>query len=202
MKYRKPGRTRTTKSGIKKQNRQMQRSTVKMRGVVDAVVRDQNWSDKLYEVSVFSVWESVVGEEIARQSAPVSLSDGILRVEVAHQVFATELSVMKTEILAKFQKKLESVNDRRQRSVRRNRLVDIHFRLNPNISKIRNGENVTKSESTQQQTDQNHQKNSKPIPPELQGRIEAAVSVVNDAELREALRSLFITLCGDIESTD
>ncbi len=173
--------------------------TVKMQGVVEAVVRDRKWDDKLYEVSVFSVWESVVGEAIAKQSVPVSLSDGILRVEVAHQVYANELSVMKTEILSKLQKKLDSVNDQRRKPIRKNRVVDIHFRLNPHISKMRNGENGTKSESSQQQTDQDIRKNSKPISPELMDRIEAAVSEVSDAELREALKSLFISQCSDVE---
>ena len=203
MKHRKPKRTHTTKSGIKKQNLQMQLGgTVKMQGVVEAVVRDRKWGDKLYEVSVFDVWESVVGEAIAKQSVPVSLSDGILWVEVAHQVYATELSVMKTEIMSKLQKKLENVNEQRREPVPKNRVIDIHFRLNPHIFKMRNGENETKSESSQQQTDQDIRKKSKPIPPEMLDRIEAAVSVVSDSELREALKSLFITQCGDMESTD
>lgn len=181
---------------------QRQRGTVKMQGVVETVVRDRKWDDKLYEVSVFNVWESVVGKAIAKHSVPVSLSDGILRVEVAHQVYANELSVMKTEILSKLQKKLDSVNDRRRRPVRPNRVVDVHFRLNPYISKMRNGENGTKSESSHRQKDQDIRMNSKSISPELMDRIEAAVSVVSDAELREALKSLFITQCGDIESTE
>lgn len=202
MKHRKPKRTHTTKSGIKKQSMQMQRGgTVKMQGVVAAVVSDRKWADKLYEVSVFDVWESVVGEAIARQSAPVSLSDGILRVEVAHQVYANELSLMKTEILSKLQKKLESANDRRRGPIPKNRVIDIHFRMNPHIFKMKNG-NGTKPELKQLQTDQDIRKKSKSISPELLDRIEAAVSVVSDPELREALKSLFITQCGDMESTD
>ena len=171
---------------------QRQRGTVKMQGVVEAVVRDRKWDDKLYEISVFDVWESVVGEAIARQSVPVSLSDGILRVEVGHPAYADELSVMKTEYLSKLEKKLESLNDRRRKPIRPNRVVDIRCSLNPHISKKRNGENGTKSESSQKQT---VRKNSEPISPELLDRIEAAVSEVSDAELREALKSLFITQC-------
>ena len=187
---------KSTKSGIKKKSRQRQRGTVKMQGVVEAVVRDRKWEDKLNEVRVFDVWESVVGEAIARQSVPVSLSNGILQVDVVHQVYANELSVMKTEILSKLQKKLESLNDRRRKPIRPNRVVDIHFRLNPHICKKRNGENGTKSESSQKQT---VRKNSEPISPELLARIEAAVAEVSDAELREALKSLFITQCSDLE---
>lgn len=202
MKHRKFRRTHTTKSGIKQKSRQRQRGTVKMQGVVEAIVRDRKWEDKLYEVSVFNVWESVVGEDIAKQSVPVSLSNGILRVEVVHQVYTNELSVMKTEILSKLQKKLESVNARRRKPIRKNRVVDIYFRFNPYISIMRNGESETKSESSHRQKDQDIRMNSKPISPELMDRIEAAVSVVSDAELREALKSLFITQCGDIESAE
>ena len=202
MKYRKFSRTHAGKSGIKKQNKQKQRGgTVKMQGALDAVVRSRGWSDKLYERSVFDVWKSVVGHAIAAQTAPIMLLDGVLRVDVAHQVYANELSLMKTDILSKLEKKLEGLNSLGRRFDPKDRVVDIRFRLNPRISQVKNGENGDKSESSLQKID-DIQKGTKSISPELLDQIETVVSVVNDAELREALKSLFITQCGGIKSTE
>ena len=173
-----------------------------MKSVVETMVREREWADKLYEMSVFDVWESVVGEAIAGQTAPVLLLDGVLRVEVAHQVYATELSVMKTEILSKLKKKLEGINSLGRRSDHKNKVYDIRFRLNPHISNVKKSEKETKPEKDQQQMDDDIQKNIKSISPELLERIEVAVSVVNDYDLREALKTLFLTQCGDIKSTE
>ena len=195
MRHWKFRRTHTGKSGVENRSTRIQ-------SVVETVVRDREWSDKLYEMSVFDVWESVVGKAIAGQTAPVLLLDGVLRVDVAHQVYANELSLMKTEILAKIGKKLEGLNSLGRRFDPKNRVVDIRFRLNPHISKVQNGENRTKSELSQQQTESANDPNIESIPPELQERIEAAVSVVNDNDLREALKTLFLTQCRDMESTE
>ena len=195
MRHRKFRRTHTGNSHVGKRSTRMQ-------SVVETVARTRGWSDKLYERSVFNVWESVVGHAIAAQTAPVTLLDGVLRVDVAHQVYANELSVMKTEILSKLEKKLEGVNLRRRRDIPQKKVVDIRFRLNPHISQVKNGENGDKSEASQQQKVDDIRKNAKSIPPEIKERVDTAVSVVSDAELREALKSLFITQSGDMESTE
>ena len=192
MKHRKFGRINT---------REQKRST-RMQSVVETMVRDREWANKLYEMSVFDVWKSVVGEAIAGQTAPVLLLDGVLRVDVAHQVYANELSLMKTEILSKLEKKLEGLNSLGRRFDPKNKVFDIRFRLNPYISKVKNCENGIKPETDQQQKVDDIQKDTKSISPELLDRIEAAVSVVNDYDLREALKTLFLTQCDDIESTE
>ncbi len=195
MRHRKFKRKNTSKSRVDKRSTRIQ-------SVVETVVREREWSDKLYEMSVFDVWESVVGEAIAGQTAPVLLLDGVLRVDVAHQVYANELSVMKTEILSKLGKILEGLNSLERRSDPKVRVVDIRFRLNPQISKVKNCGNGTKLETSQQQKGDDIQKDIKSISPELQERIEAAVSVVNDNDLREALKTLYLTQCSDMEFSE
>ncbi|MCG9128761.1 DUF721 domain-containing protein [Candidatus Poribacteria bacterium] len=192
MRHRKSGRTNTGKSPVKKRSTRMQ-------SVVETVVREREWADKLYEMSVFDIWESVVGEAIAGQTAPVLLLDGVLRVDVAHQVYANELSLMKTNILSKMGEKLEGLNSLGRQSDPKNRVSDIRFRLNPQISNVKNSENGTTPETSQQQKVDDIQKDTKSISPELLERIETAVSVVNDNDLREALKTLFLTQCSDIE---
>ncbi len=205
MRHKKTGSKRIEKSGVVKRNPQMPRGTVKVQGIVEAVVRQRGWSDKLYEKNVFDVWESVVGKAIAAQSAPISLFDGVLRVEVAHQVYANELSVMKTEIISKLENKLNDFNSRMPRSIPNNdnkKVVDIQFRLNPHVSKVKIVENGGKSTPNQQETSYDILRVLKSVSPEMKDQIDAAVSVVSDSELRDALKTLFLTQCSDTETTE
>ena len=178
------------------------RSTVEVQGVVDAVMRKQEWSDKLFEITVFDIWESVVGKEIAAKSVPVLLFCGVLCVDVAHQVYTNELSLMKPEILSKLENQLKDIYLRKRKFVPTDKVVDIRFRFNPNITKEKNGEDSTKSASNQQQSTDDIRKETQFISPEMMEKIEASVSGVSDSELRDALKTLFITLSSDMETTE
>ncbi len=187
---------RFRKYGAGKRSSQTQRPTVKVRGVVETFIRERGWSDKLHERRIFDVWEAVVGASIAAQSVPVSLVSGVLRIEVAHQVYANELSAMKTEILTKLESKLESLNSGVRKPLTENKLVDIQFRLNPNVSKVRPIENRSESAS------EVSERVFKSVSPEMKEQIEAAVSAVDDFELRDALKTLFLTQGSDTETTE
>ena len=202
MRYKKTGSKRFSRSSVAKRSLQLQRGTVGVQGVVTAMVRDRGWSDKLYERNVFDVWKSVVGEDVAAHSNPISLFEGVLRVEVAHQVYANELSVMKTEILSKLANELEDVNSRMRRPLPKNRVIDIQFRLNPNVSKVNGDENGVKSERSQQKPSSDIQRVLKSVSPDMKEQAEAAVSSVSDFELRDALKTLFLTQCSDMETAE
>ncbi len=191
---------RFRRSGGRRRSSRIRRGTVKVQGVVEGVLHKQGWSDKISERNVFNAWELVVGKDIAAQSKPVSLSGRVLRVEVAHPVYANELSVMKTEILSKLEDKLEALNLKRWRHSTKNKVVDIQFQLNPNVAKVRTPEkaayNRTKSDT------EVSERIFKSVSPEMSEQIEAAVSTVNDFELRDSLKKLFLTQCGDTKKTD
>ncbi len=178
------------------------RSTVKVQDVVDAVMRKQEWADELFERTVFDIWESVVGNEIAAQSVPVMLFSGVLRVDVTHQVYINELSLMKPDILSKLENQLKDIYLRKRRFIPTNKVVDIRFRFNPNVTEEKNGEDSTKSTSNQQQSTNDIRKDAKFISPEMIEKIEASVSGISDSELRDALKTLFITLSGGMETTE
>lgn len=172
----------------KKRKPVMRRRTVKVQGVIETFLRQEGWADKLHERKIFDAWGSIVGTLVAAQSLPVSLSNGILKVEVAHSVYATELSAMKTQILSELQKKLEGLNTGGiRRPSKRHKVTDIQFRFNPHISNVKSTENTVKSDT------EVSERVSKPVPPEMKEQAEAAVSVVNDSELRAALKTLFLT---------
>lgn len=182
------------KSGKHRRRTQIQRGTVKIENVVEGVMRKRGWSDKLHEKRVFDIWQSVVGKANAAQSAPISLYGGILRVDVSHPVYANEMTLMKTKIIEKLKNELENENTKVQRAPTANKIVDIRFNFNPRFSKEKSHSGRDRSETG------GSQKDSKPVPPEMKEQIDSVVSVVNDQELREALKTLFTTQCANSET--
>lgn len=183
------------KSSKHRRRVQTQRRTVKIEDVVEGVLRKRGGTDKIHERRVFDVWESVVGKTIATQSAPTSLHGGILRVDVSHPVYANEMTLMKNKIIEKLKSELENLNTRDRRVPTEKKVTDIRFNFNPRFAKDRSHRSNDKSES-----DVLSQKDSKPVSPEMKEQIESVVSVVNDQELREALKQLFTTQCADTKT--
>ncbi len=173
------------------------RRTVEAHGVVEVMVRERGWFDKIQEGRVFNIWESVVGKTIAAQTNPVSLKRGVLYVEVAHPAYAHELSLMKTEILSKFESKLEEMSLKSVGSPKKNRVVDVQFRLNPNVAKMNAANNP--NGDTSKLGSELVECSVKSVPPEMQELIEVATSIVNDLELKDALKTLFTTQCNEIK---
>lgn len=182
--------------GKGQRNVQIQRGTLRVQGIVEDLLRDRGWSEKLHERHVYDVWESVVGVTIAAQSAPVSLTGGILRVDVSHPVVSNELSLMKTKIIEKLKSELGNKNSKVRRVSTANKVVDIRFNFNPRFHK----EKLTRSSDKSDTETSKHVK--KLVSPEMNEQIEAVVSVVNDLELRDALKTLFLTQGGDTETTE
>lgn len=184
------------KSDKHRRRAQIQRGTVKIENVVDGVLRKRGGSDKIHERRVFDVWESVVGKTIAAQTAPISLYGGILRVDVSHPVYANEMTLMKNKIIEKLKSELENQNTRARRVPTEKKVADIRFNFNPRFSKDRSHSGRDRSEAG------GSQKDSKPVSPEMKEQIESMVSVVNDQELREALKTLFTTQCADTKTVN
>ena len=151
--------------------------------VLKSTMRERGQSYKYEEWRVFAHWSTVVGSAIAAQTVPVSLSvTGVLRVEVAHAVYSSELSMMKPMILQKLSELIG----------REDVVVDIRFHHNPNCGKTR--KRVVEhgpSDASKSQPEANVASLS---PDDIQN-IEAAVADINDIELRAALQSLFEAQC-------
>lgn len=182
------------KSSKHRRRTQTQRRTVKIEDVVEGVLRKRGGTDKIHERRVFDVWESVVGKTIATQSAPISLYGGILRVDVSHPVYANEMTLMKNKIIEKLKSELENLNSRTRRVPTEKKVTDIRFNFNPRFSKDRSHHSKDNTQSGVSE------KNSKQVSPEMKEQIESVVSVVNDQELREALKTLFTTQCADTKT--
>lgn len=59
--------------------------------VLDGVIRDRRWGERLRGASVFDRWEEVVGVELAQHCRPVRLTGGVLTVAASSPQWATQL---------------------------------------------------------------------------------------------------------------
>jgi predicted nucleic acid-binding Zn ribbon protein len=63
------------------------------------VLGDRKFRQGIRQAEIKLRWEEIVGPEIAARTRPVHLSRGRLLVECDHDVWRTELSFLKPEIL-------------------------------------------------------------------------------------------------------
>ena len=174
--------------------------TLKVQGVLDAVIRNRGWFGKFDERRIFNLWDSIAGEGIIQHSQPISLSRGILRVEVSHPVYAHELSLMKDHLMKKLAIQQKNQNLSGHKSSASVKIIDIQFRFNPNFRKNNFGQ---KSAQRVVGSDTGTpEKVFKSVSPEMADQIENTVSVIEDAELRDTFRSLFLTQCSHKKPQD
>ena len=69
--------------------------------------QNKEFKNKLEKVSVASLWPNIVGDFIAKNTKPLAITDGILKVEVNNTVLQQELSYMKDAIKEKLNKTLK-----------------------------------------------------------------------------------------------
>ena len=168
--------------------------TLKVKGVLDAVIRKRGWFGKFDERRIFNLWDSIVGEENIPHSQPISLSRGILRVEVSHPGVAQALSFEKVHLMKKLATQQKNQNFSGHKSSATVKITDIQTYFNPNFRKNNFGQR-----STQRVVGSDTgtpEKVIKSVSPEMENQIEDTVSVIEDAELRDTFKSLFLTQCS------
>lgn len=67
--------------------------------VLDAVTRSLGWSSPLARGELLSAWPALVGTDTAGHCSPVGIEDGVLIVQCDSTAWATQLRLMKTEVL-------------------------------------------------------------------------------------------------------
>ncbi len=83
-------------------------------GVFTELRRTEKWGRHLSGNLAFRVWEDVVGAAAAKVARPVSLSRGILRVEVSDPAWMQELHMMRADLLEKLN---ESTGNRKIKEI-------------------------------------------------------------------------------------
>ncbi len=67
--------------------------------VVDALTSRLGWNSSLAQSELLQSWASIVGEETALHSTPASIDDGILAVRCDSTAWATQLRLMRVQVM-------------------------------------------------------------------------------------------------------
>ncbi len=67
--------------------------------VLSELVTNRDWRQGIAEGSLFTDWISVVGQDIGAHSTPISLVDGLLTVQATSSAWATQLTLMNSDLL-------------------------------------------------------------------------------------------------------
>lgn len=67
--------------------------------VLDSVTRTLGWTSPLARGELLSAWPELVGSDIAAHSEPAGIDDGVLTVQCDSTAWATQLRIMRAEIL-------------------------------------------------------------------------------------------------------
>lgn len=69
--------------------------------VIDSLTAGLGWNAPLAQHEMLGKWAELCGEDTARYSEPVSISDGVLLVQCQSTAWATQLRLMRHELLVR-----------------------------------------------------------------------------------------------------
>lgn len=67
--------------------------------VMDSLTAELGWNSPLARSEILASWPQLVGDETARHSDPVGIEDGVLTVRCESTAWATQLRLMRSELL-------------------------------------------------------------------------------------------------------
>jgi len=69
--------------------------------VVDSLTSRLGWNSPLAQSELLASWSELVGPETASHSTPVGIEDGVLTVSCGSTAWATQLRLMRTQIMSR-----------------------------------------------------------------------------------------------------
>lgn len=69
--------------------------------VLATLVGDRRWDERLRGVDLFTVWADVVGPDLAQHIEPVRLAGGILVVRTSSPAWATQITYLADDLVAR-----------------------------------------------------------------------------------------------------
>lgn len=69
--------------------------------VIQRIVGDRRWDERLRGTTLFDVWPEVVGADLAQHARPVRLAGGILVVEVTSPGWATQVTYLADDLVTR-----------------------------------------------------------------------------------------------------
>ncbi len=100
---------RRTERKIDRVERQSVSDPLLIKNIMDELVKGREWESALAEGNLFSLWNEIVGDEIAEHSEPVTFFEGVLTVRASSTAWATQLNLLKPTILEKITSTLSDV---------------------------------------------------------------------------------------------
>ena len=70
-----------------------------LNSVLSELVEARDWRQGIAEGSLFTEWLQVVGPDVGAHSTPISLLDGLLTIQATSSAWATQLTLMRTNLL-------------------------------------------------------------------------------------------------------
>ena len=141
--------------------------------ILEQLFRNPEWKDKLKASIPLLRWQEIVGEKIARQSQPESLSNGVLQVKVENSAWLHHFRFLERDLRQKLNKELPSLE-----------IKELRFRQGP-LDQVKPLESSITPEEIS--APQKHQEKLTPLAPEQLRLLQS----VADPELRRNLESLF-----------
>lgn len=74
--------------------------------IIDDLIKDKGWEEKIIEVKLTEIWLEIVGETIANNAKVSKLDDGILTILTESSTWRNELRLRSDEIIDKINKKI------------------------------------------------------------------------------------------------
>ncbi|MDD2557253.1 MAG: DUF721 domain-containing protein [Desulfuromonas sp.] len=76
------------------------------RSIVKTLFDDMGIASRIEQHQVWTIWDKVVGAQIAAHARPASIRNNVLEVRVDHAVWMQQLQLLKPQILAKLNREL------------------------------------------------------------------------------------------------
>ena len=67
------------------------------------LIAEREWDSGLAEGNLFITWAQIVGSDIAQHATPISISDGTLTIQTSSTAWATQLTLVSTQLLTTIQ---------------------------------------------------------------------------------------------------
>ncbi len=91
---------------MKKSDRGRMPQALPLANILEKLLCARGMDQQLQKYRAFTCWPRAVGPQVAAQTQPVRIRDGVLEVRVAHPVWMQQLQLLKPRILAKLAEQL------------------------------------------------------------------------------------------------
>lgn len=161
----------------------LRRPTLKLDDIIAKTVRNKGWQKKITEMNAVNSWNKEnIGKEVCANSQAYHIEDGKLYVLVSNSTWMNELTFLKPQII-------KNINQ----AVGSDVVKDIQFKIG-DVSGYRKSQSETNKWKRKEKDDSSKKIDLEEIELEQEtlDKIDEAVLEIDDPELRERFRRVFI----------